>query len=143
MPWWLWLALGFVLLAIEAGATREFTLFCIGVSAILVGLMTGFGIYKPPIQWAVFGILSLTTVYWVRDWLRHIMTHAAADDREFTNIISQTAFPTEDIRPYGFGKAELRGTTWTAHNASSTTIPHGHRCKVMQVKGLTLWIFPE
>ena len=57
MPWWLWLALGFVLLAIEAGATREFTLFCIGVSAILVGLMTGLGIYKPPIQWAVFGYI--------------------------------------------------------------------------------------
>lgn len=143
MAWWLWFGTGIVLLVIEAGATREFTLFCIGSSALAVGLMTVLGIYSVPVQFISFALLSAATVFWVRDWLREAASHTGLQEHEFGNVVGQTAFPLEDMIPFGFGKAELRGTTWSAHNASSVPIPRGRRCKVMTVKGLTLWILPE
>ena len=132
-----------VLLVIEAGATREFTLFCVGSSAIAVGLMTVLGIFSLPVQFVSFALLSATTVFWVRDWLRTAVSHTGLPEQDFGNVVGQIAFPLEDLVPFGFGNAELRGTTWSAHNASHVPIPRGRRCKVMTVKGLTLWILPE
>jgi|ERR1700677_2825316 len=143
MAWWLWVAIGAVLLVIEVGATREFTMFCVGSSALAVGLMTLLGIYNVPAQFVSFAILSAATVFWVRDWLREASSRTGLQEHEFGNLIGQVAFPLEDLVPYGFGKAELRGTTWSAHNASHVAIPRGRRCKVMALKDLTLWILPE
>lgn len=64
MPWWLWVASGIVLVVIEARATREFTLLCIGSSAIAVGLMTALGIYSLPVQFISFALLSGATLFW-------------------------------------------------------------------------------
>lgn len=143
MAWWLWVAIAIVLLVVEASATREFTLFCFGISALGVGLMTALGIYSVPIQFVSFAVLSVAGVFWVRDWLREAASHTGLHEHEFGNVIGQIAFPLDDLIPFGFGKAELRGTTWSAHNASNVPIPRGRRCKVMSVKGLTLWILPE
>jgi membrane protein implicated in regulation of membrane protease activity len=143
MAWWLWVASGIVLLVIEARATREFTLLCVGSSALAVGLMTLLGIYSVPVQFVSFALLSGAAVFWVRDWLRQAASHTGLHEHEFGNVIGQIAFPLGDLVPFGFGKAELRGTTWSAHNATSVAIPSGRRCKVMAVKGLTLWIIPE
>jgi membrane protein implicated in regulation of membrane protease activity len=51
--------------------------------------------------------------------------------------------PIDDLPPLGFGKAEMRGTTWTVHNAGNMAIARGQRCRVSDVKDLTLWISPE
>ncbi|MBU6434571.1 MAG: NfeD family protein, partial [Nitrospirae bacterium] len=55
----------------------------------------------------------------------------------------ETAIPLEDLAPGGTGKAELRGTTWTAHNAGPALLKKSQRCKVERVEGLTLWITAE
>jgi membrane protein implicated in regulation of membrane protease activity len=143
MGWWLWVAIGIVLLVMEARATREFTLFCAGISAVVVGLMTGLGIYSVPGQFVSFALLSAATVFWVRDWLRQAASHTGLKEYEFGNVIGQITFPLEDLIPFGFGKLELRGTTWSADNAGNVAIPRGRRCRVMKIKALTLWILPE
>jgi membrane protein implicated in regulation of membrane protease activity len=43
----------------------------------------------------------------------------------------------------GFGKVELRGTSWTARAAPGASFTVGQRCRVERVDGLTLWIRPE
>lgn len=142
MPWWLWVSLGIVLIAAET-LTGDFTLFCVGASAVVVGLMTALGLFEMPMQWLSFAVLSGATLFWVRDWLRETALARGPREHEFSNVVGETALPLDDLPAYGFGKVELRGSSWSAHNAANVAILRGQRCRVMRVKGLTLWIMPE
>lgn len=51
--------------------------------------------------------------------------------------------PAEDLAPGAVGKAELRGTVWTARNEDTRSLTRGERCRVMRVDGLTLSIRSE
>jgi serine/threonine protein kinase/membrane protein implicated in regulation of membrane protease activity len=142
MPWPIWIMAGLVLIAIEVHYTRDFTLFCFGISALLVGLMSIFGVFDIWTQWISFAALSTALLFSAREWLRRKML-STPGSAELENIIGQSAIPLDDLPAYGFGKAELRGTTWSAHNATHMKILRGQRCKVMKMNGLTLWIIPE
>jgi len=142
MPWPIWIIAGLVLMAVEVHYTRDFTLFCFGISASLVGLMTVFGVFDIWTQWISFAALSTALLFSAREWLRRKML-SRPGSAELENIIGQSAIPLDDLPAYGFGKAELRGTTWSAHNATQIKILRGQRCKVMKMNGLTLWIIPE
>ena len=142
MPWLIWIIAGLVLMAVEVHYTRDFTLFCFAVSALIVGLMTIFGIFDIWTQWISFAALSTALLFSAREWLRRKML-SRPGSAELENIIGQSAIPLDDLPAYGFGKAELRGTTWSAHNATHMKILRGQRCKVMKMNGLTLWIMPE
>jgi len=41
------------------------------------------------------------------------------------------------------GRAELRGTTWSARGVDGVALVRGTRCRVERVDGLTLWLRPE
>ena len=61
MTWWSWMVLGALLLAAELFAIdAQFYLVFLGVSAVLVGLTSLFGIVMPEwAQWTMFAVLSL------------------------------------------------------------------------------------
>jgi inner membrane protein len=59
------------------------------------------------------------------------------------SMVGESAIPLEDLVPGATGKAELRGTTWTVHNAGSAPLKKNQRCKVERIEGLTLWIAAE
>src|SRR5713101_5330298 len=139
MPWPIWILAGLALMVMEVHYTRDFTLFCFGASALVVGLMTIAGVFDVWAQWISFITLSTVLLFSAREWLRKKML-GKPGDAELENIIGQSAIPLDDMPAYGFGKAELRGTTWSAHNASHMKILRGQRCKVMKMNGLTLWI---
>lgn len=142
MPWPVWIVAGFLLMAVELHYTRDFTLFCFSISALLIGLMTIFSHLDIRAQWIGFAALSTALLFTARDWVRTKM-RSSPNSAELGNIIGQSAVPLDDLPAYGFGKAKLRGTRWSAHNASHVKILRGQRCKVMKMKGLTLWIMPE
>ena len=48
----------------------------------------------------------------------------------------EPALVTEDVAPGGVGKAEMRGTSWTARSAGAATLARGQRCRVERVEGL-------
>jgi inner membrane protein len=109
---------------------------------LLIGLMSisgGFGLWT---QWIWFAALSTVLLFSARDWLRRRML-GRPGSAELENIIGRLAIPLDDLPAYGFGKADLRGTSWSAHNATHTKILRGQRCKVMKMNGLTLWLVPE
>jgi membrane protein implicated in regulation of membrane protease activity len=54
----------------------------------------------------------------------------------------ETAIVLDDLAPGAVGKAELRGTSWTAQNAGAAALSRGQRCRVVRVEGLTLFIRP-
>ena len=49
----------------------------------------------------------------------------------------------EDVPPGGVGRAELRGTTWSARGTDGSALARGTRCRVERVDGLTLWLRAE
>ena len=54
-----------------------------------------------------------------------------------------TAVLLADLPPGGVGKAELRGTSWTARNEGERPLATGERARVTRVDGLTLWLRAE
>jgi inner membrane protein len=142
MPWPIWIATGALLLLAEIHYTRDFTLFCFGSSALLVGLMSVLGVFGVWMQWIGFAALSVGLLFWAREWLWSKML-TTSGSAELENILGQLAIPLDDLPAFGFGKAELRGTTWSAHNVTNVRIMRGQRCKVMKINGLTLLIMPE
>ena len=58
-------------------------------------------------------------------------------------MVGEVAIPLEALPAGATGRAELRGTTWTAKNVGSTGFHKGQRGKVTKVDGLTLWITTE
>jgi membrane protein implicated in regulation of membrane protease activity len=56
------------------------------------------------------------------------------------SLIGETALALEDIAPGDIGKVEMRGASWTAHNAGTQPVHRSERLKVERVEGLTLYI---
>jgi membrane protein implicated in regulation of membrane protease activity len=59
------------------------------------------------------------------------------------SMVGETAVLTEDLQPGHTGKAELRGSTWSARNVGPSSLSMGQRVTVKKVEGLTLWVRPE
>jgi membrane protein implicated in regulation of membrane protease activity len=144
MIWWYWMLVGLVLLGAEMVTPGGFYILFFGLAALAVGTLAGVGLVQVEwLQWLLFsGIAILSLLVFRGPLLAWIKTH----DKEMPNVDSmagESAIPLEDLAPGGTGKAELRGTMWTAHNAGPALLKKNQRCKVQRVEGLTLWITPE
>jgi inner membrane protein len=141
MTWWLWLLLGLVLSALELASTGGFYLIFFGVSAMFIGLMTAIGLSGPPwLQWLVFTLLSVILLLAFR---RPILRIMQVETGPVDSLVGQTAVTLDAIAPGTVGRAELRGTTWSARNLHSADLARGQRCRVERVDGLMLFLLPE
>lgn len=142
MTWWMWMILGLVLAIAEAQIPTNFFLLAFGLGGMLVGALTGLGwIETPWIEWLVFSLASVTTLLALQRTLARTTQHGhghAVDDlrRESATIL-------EDVPENGVGRAELRGTTWSARGVDGVALARGTRCRVQRIDGLTLWLRPE
>lgn len=140
MPWWLWMLLGMALTILELQMPGSFFLLGFGLSALLIGLLAGAELGGPAWwQWLLFSALSITSIL----VLRHLFLGgdaAGGGEREVNSLVGAEAVITEDVAVDGVGKAELRGTTWTARNAGAVTLVKGQRCHVVRIEGLALWL---
>jgi membrane protein implicated in regulation of membrane protease activity len=142
MVWWLWVVLGMFLLALEMATPGGLFALFLGLSAIVVGILTGFGVAGPPwLQWLLFSILSFAALAILRGPLRGRLS-LGGSKRRVDSMEGESATVTEEIPAEGVGKVELRGSSWNARTASGT-IPRGQRCLVERVEGLTVWVRPE
>ena len=71
-------------------------------------------------------------------WLR---LDTGPDDVD--SLVGELATPLEDIAPGAVGRAELRGTVWSARNTGPALLARGQRCTVRAVDRLTISITPE
>jgi membrane protein implicated in regulation of membrane protease activity len=67
----------------------------------------------------------------------------APTTRGVDRLVGEVAVPVDDIPAGAVGRAELRGTTWSARNEHGAAIAKGRRCRVERVDGLMLFIVPE
>ncbi|TKB88376.1 MAG: NfeD family protein [Nitrospira sp.] len=144
MIWWYWMLLGLVLLGVEMATPGGFYILFFGLAALAVGTVAGVGFIQAEwLQWLLFSALAILSLLVFRGPL---LARIKSQDKELPtvdSIVGESAIPREDLVPSGTGKAELRGTTWTAHNAGPALLKKGQRCKVERVEGLTLWITAE
>ena len=135
--------LGLALLGLEILTPGGFYVLFFGVGAIVVGALAGLGVAGPAwSQWLLFSIVSIVSLGLFRDRLLRRMSPTEPPPT-IDALEGEVAVLLEDIAPGAFGKAELRGTTWTTRNADAVTLARGQRCRVTRVDGLTLTVHAE
>jgi inner membrane protein len=141
MAWWQWILLGLALSALELATPGGFYLIFFGVSAILVGLASLVGFLVPAwFEWLAFSVGSIVMLLMFRRRLMQLIQPGAGD---VDSLIGETALPLETIRPGAIGRAEMRGTVWSARNVHDSELARGQRARVQRVDGLTLYLVPE
>lgn len=140
MAWWMWMILGLVLAIAEAQIPTNFFLLAFGIGGLIVGALVGLGWGGPPwTQWLAFTLVSIAAVV----VFKRTLTQTTDGPNEVDDLRSEPALVIEDIPASGIGRAELRGTTWSARGSDGLAIARGTRCRVDRVDGLTLWLRPE
>jgi membrane protein implicated in regulation of membrane protease activity len=143
MLWWVWLLLGLGLLGVEVLTPGGFFVLFFGIGALVVGVLAGLGIGGPPwAQWLLFSVLSTVSLLLFR---RRLLAWSAPRGTvtDVDTLTGEVATPLEDLAPGAIGKAELRGTVWTARNADSRPLAKGERSRVLRVDGLMLLLRGE
>jgi len=143
MDWWVWVLVGLGLLGLEILTPGGFYVLFFGAGALLVGVLAAFGVAGPPwLHWLLFSVFSTLSLVLFRGRLV-AWSHAGAAVPPVDSLLGEIATPMEDIAPDARGKAELRGTAWTAHNVDARLLAKGQRGRVVRVDGLTLDIRAE
>jgi membrane protein implicated in regulation of membrane protease activity len=128
MTWWIWILIGFALLAFEfVSSTMHVGLFAVG--AFVVGILVALGVPMP--LWGqilIFTGVSLVALFFIRPILVRKLGL-------YKPTMVDTMIGVEDL-----GKAEMRGTTWNARNVGATALARGQRCTVERIDGLVLHV---
>jgi membrane protein implicated in regulation of membrane protease activity len=138
MTWWIWVLIGFALLAIEFASTTLHVAF-FGLGGLFVALLVGLGWHGP--LWAqllVFTTFSLVALLLIRPPLMRKLK--MNESKDVDTLIGENAIAMDDIAVHGFGKAEMRGSSWNAQNVGTATLTKGQRCTVESVEGLVIRI---
>lgn len=138
MSWWIWVLVGLLLLSVEfVSSTMHVGLFAVG--AFVVAILVAFGVEMPLWgQLVTFTSVSIVSVIFVRPL---IVRKLRLDEKKVVDtLIGEQALALDDIAPAAIGKAEMRGTTWSARNVGETGLMRGQRCVVAHVEGLVLHV---
>jgi membrane protein implicated in regulation of membrane protease activity len=141
MSWWFWLLAGLSLTALELLTAGGFYLVFFGISALIIGTLVLAGVVAAAwLQWLLFTAIALVLLILFRNPLLRTLKPAL---HPVDQLVGNVAIPVEDIAAGEVGRAELRGTGWTARNAHHGPLAKGQRCRVQRVDGLTLFLVPE
>ena len=143
LEWWHWLVLGLVLIALELAASGGFYVIFFGIAALAIASLRLLDLAGPAwVQILLFSVLSVGALMLFRKRaLRWLQLDAPGDDVD--SLVGDVAVPLDDIAAGEIGRAELRGTVWTARNRSKAALRKGQRCTVVSVDRLTIFIEPE
>jgi inner membrane protein len=141
--WWHWLVVGLLLVLAELATPGGFFVIFFGLSAIIVGALAGAGMAGPLwVQLLLFSGLSvLSLVLFRARLLRRFQGDPQAP--QVDSLVGEIGLLEGAIGPGQIGRIEVRGSAWSARNATSSEIPRGMRCRVVRVNGLMLDIEPE
>ncbi|MGE0042997.1 MAG: NfeD family protein [Vicinamibacterales bacterium] len=143
MDWWMWLAAGLVLLAVEMVTPGGFFVMFFGLGALAVGVLARLGLPGgAPAEWLAFTVLSVGSLLLFRGRLR-AMAGRTPQGPAVDTFVGSVAIAAEAIAPGKVGRAEVRGTQWTARNDGAEPIATGQRCRVVRMDVLELGITPE
>jgi inner membrane protein len=143
MEWWHWLAIGLILVALEMAASGGFYVIFFGIAALAIGGLHFLDLAGPAwFQFLLFSVVSVGSLVLFRSRLMRWL-HLDQAGRDVDSLVGEIATPLDDIVPGAVGRAELRGTVWSARNAGQLAIIRGQRCTVVRVDGLMIFLQPE
>jgi hypothetical protein len=143
MQWWHWLVLGLILVALEMAASGGFYVIFFGVAALAIGGLHLFNVAGPAwFQFLLFSVISVASLLFFRNPLLRMLKLDATPDN-VDSLVGETAIPLDDIAPGAVGRAELRGSAWSARNSSTVALARGQRCRVVRVERLMIYLEPE
>ncbi len=136
-PFWIWLALGVLLLAVE-GATGSGWLLWPAASAGVVAVITLLGLHLgAPIEFGVFAILTVLTTFVARKWLVHAPKGHPDINDAGERLIGKTGDVTTAFIK-GKGRALIANAEWAAILDNGGDLPVGAHVKVVAVDGAQL-----
>ena len=141
-PYWLWLALACMLLAVEVLIVPSGLFLCLGTSA---ALMAAIRFFVPGISWLwALTLFSILIVLSSLFWWKVMRKRRAHEDEEHLNIktrqlIGYRALLDADIKD-GRGKLRVNDSHWPVE--ADADYPAGTRMEVVDVKGITLRVKP-
>jgi len=143
MLWWHWLVIGLILVALEMAASGGFYVIFFGIAALAIAGLHVFDAAGPVwVQLLLFSAISVGSLLFFRSRLLKWM-QLDQPGKDVDSLVGDTAIPVDDILPGAVGRAELRGTVWSARNQDSATIARGQRCTVVDVDRLMIFLKPE
>jgi hypothetical protein len=124
-------------------ASGGFYVIFFGVAAIAIGGLHLFDLAGPAwFQLLLFSVLSVGSLLLFRNPLLHLLKLDTPGE-DVDSLVGETAIPAEEIGPGAVGRAELRGTVWSARNVGPTPLSRGQRCRVVRVDRLMIFIESE
>ena len=143
MLWWHWLVIGVILVALEMAASGGFYVIFFGVAALAIA-----GTSRARLGGAGLGAARALFQHLDRVAARVSRSAAEVDAARRSRqgrrpLVGDIAVPLEDIPAGAVGRAELRGTVWSARNQDAATLSRGERCKVVDVDRLMIFLKPE
>ena len=143
MLWWHWLVLGLILIALEVAMSGGFYVIFFGIAALAIGTLHLFDAAGPLwVQLLLFSAIAVASLLAFRSpLLRMLKLDSAGADVD--SLVGEVAFALEPIEVGAVGRAELRGTVWTARNRDTAPLVKGQRCTVVGVDRLMILIKAE
>jgi membrane protein implicated in regulation of membrane protease activity len=143
MLWWHWLVIGMILVALEMAASGGFYVIFFGIAALAIAGLHALDVAGPAwVQLALFSIISVGSLLLFRGPLLRWMQLDGAG-KSVDSMVGDTAVPLEDIPAGAVGRAELRGSVWSARNRDSAPLARGQRCTVVEVDQLMILLKAE
>jgi membrane protein implicated in regulation of membrane protease activity len=143
MTWWHWLVIGLILVALEMAASGGFYVIFFGVAALAIAGLHVLDWAGPVwVQLVLFSSVSIVSLLFFRGPLLRWMK-LDQPGKDIDTLVGDIAVPLEDIPAGAVGKAELRGTVWSARNQDAAALTRGQRCKVVDVDRLMIFLKPE
>lgn len=114
-----------------------FYLLFFGIAALIVGGLAGLGVVDSAwLEWLLFSILAVVSLLLFRAPLLRLTK--ASPTHAVDTMIGESAVLLDDLASGQTGKAELRGTTWSARNEGTSPLAKGQRAVVTAIDGLML-----
>lgn len=139
MPWWSWLILAAIALAVEMFVLdAQFYLVFFGISAAAMGLLALLGVGMPDwTQWLVFSILAVISMVSFRQRLYTMVRGRTGHVEERLTLGDRVTVPVR-LEPSQTCRVDYRGSSWTARNVDERAIEAGREAVIARVDGLIL-----
>jgi len=136
ITWWMWASAALVLAVIEMLGPGFFVIFFAFGAAVTAAALAVAPTLPGWAQLMCFAASSVLALLLFRK--RLVAAFGQGSGATTRDVEQEVALPLEDIAPGAVGRAELRGSSWSARNLSETALKKGQRCRVEKVDGLTL-----
>lgn len=141
-PFWLWLAIGVVLLGIEAAASTEWLLWpavSAGLTALISALAPNLGL---PVEVGVFAALTVVATILSRRLVKRVNPGDQPDIND--QALRLIGLRAQVVEPFvdGRGRVFVSGAEWPAEIEDASTLTPGESVIVESISGPRLKVRP-